>query len=91
MKKKIAVESQLSNISEYLTHQGYDVLNFQHNREAGAQFANVAAVVTSGMDENFLGMHDIKTQAPVIDASGLSPQQIKEMLDERALETESSL
>ncbi len=83
MKQKIAVESQLSNISEYLTSHGYDVLEFQHNQEAARQLADVAAIVTSGMDQNFLGMHDIKTEAPVIEASGYSPQQIKELLDQR--------
>ena len=83
MKKKVAVESQLSNVSEYLEHQGYEVMEFQHNQGISGQLANVDAVVITGMDQNYIGMHDIKTPAPVINASGLSPQQIGEMLEER--------
>lgn len=83
MKKKIAVESQLSNVSDFLTNQGYDVLEFQHNQDLPEKLKNVAAVVTTGMDENLLGMHNIVTDAIVIEASGLSPEQIGDMLNER--------
>jgi hypothetical protein len=83
MKKKIAVESQLSNVSDYLTNQGYDVLEFQHNQELPEKFKNAAAIVTTGLDENLLGMHNIATDAVVIEASGLSPEKIGEMLNER--------
>jgi hypothetical protein len=44
---------------------------------------NAAAIVTTGMDENILGMHNIATDAVVIEARGLSPEKIGEMLDER--------
>lgn len=83
MKKRVAVESQLSNVSEYLERQGFDVLKFQHNDSSSGQLQSVDAIITSGMDLDFLGMHDIKTQAPVIDASGLSAQQIGDMLESR--------
>lgn len=83
MKKKIAVESQLSNVSDYLTKQGYDVLEFQHNQQLSEKLKNAAAIVTTGMDENLLGMHNIVTDAVVIEASGLSPEKIGEMLNQR--------
>lgn len=82
MKKKIAVESQLSNVSDYLTNQGYDVLEFQHN-QIDEKIKDVAAIVTTGMDENLLGMHDIASKAVVIEARGLSPEKIGEMLNEK--------
>ncbi len=82
MKKKIAVESQLSNVRDYLTNQGYDVVEFQHNRELPGNLKNAAAIVTTGLDENLLGMHNIVTNAVVIEASGLSPEEIGERLNE---------
>ena len=83
MKKKIAVESQLSNVSDYLNNKGYDVFEFQHNQELPEKLKNAAAIVTTGMDENILGMHNIATDAVVIEARGLSPETIGEMLNER--------
>ena len=83
MKKIVAVESQLSNVSDYLSNQGYDVLEFQHNQNLSEKLKNVAAIVTTGMDENLVGMHNIVTDAVVIEASGLTPEQIGRTLSER--------
>lgn len=83
MKKRIAVESELSNVSEYLENQGYDVLEFQHNVKDQGQWQNIDAIVTTGIDQNFLSMHEIQTEAPVINASGLSPVEISQILTER--------
>lgn len=83
MKRKVAVESELSNVSDYLTRQGYNVLEFQHHQGQTGGFENVDAIITTGLDENFTGMHDIKTDALVIEASGLTPVEIGERLEER--------
>lgn len=81
MKKgKIAVESQLSTVSDYLSNQGYDVVEFQHNQADSTLLQKADAVVVSGMDENYTGMHDIKTKAAVIDASGMTPEMIDKRL-----------
>ncbi|MCL6589517.1 MAG: YkuS family protein [Firmicutes bacterium] len=81
MTKKVAVESGLSNVSEFLTNRGFDVLEFQHNQEIKDVFSNVDAVVVTGMDENLLGIQDIETNVPVIEASGLTPAEIGAMID----------
>lgn len=81
MTKKIAVESGLSNVSEYLTQQGFDVFEFQHNQEIKGKISDIDAVVITGMDENLLGIQDIETNAPVIEASGLTPAEIGAMID----------
>ena len=80
--KKIAVESDLSNISEYLAAKGYDVFEFQHNL-ASNEINHADAIVTCGLDQDFLGMHDIQTKAMVINASGLTPQQIEAQIEQR--------
>lgn len=67
--KTIAVEDTLTNVREFLKSNGYRVV-----RLAGRQEAD--AYVVSGMDNNLMGMQDRSTKAPVIDASGKTPEQV---------------
>lgn len=83
MKARIAVESDLTNVSEYLEDKGYEIIEFFHSDELSEELQNVDAIVTSGMDENLLGMHDIETDAFIIEASGLTPEEIGDMLEQR--------
>jgi hypothetical protein len=83
MRAKVAVESELSNVSDYLETEGYEVIEFQHNDELLDELDDADAIITTGLDEDFLGMHDIKTDAIVIEASGLSAQEIARMLEKR--------
>jgi hypothetical protein len=83
MRAKVAVESELSNVSDYLESEGYKVIEFQHNDELQDELEDVDAIITTGMDEDFLGMHDIQTDAIVIEASGLSARDIAIMLEKR--------
>jgi DhnA family fructose-bisphosphate aldolase class Ia len=70
MTERIAVEPGLDYVKEYLTGQGYDVVDLG----SGSQHA--AAVILSGLDENYLGTAKASTKAPVINAEGRSPQEI---------------
>jgi hypothetical protein len=83
MRAKVAVESELSNVRDYLESEGYKVIEFQHNDELQDELEDVDAIITTGMDEDFLGMHDIQTDAIVIEASGLSAREIAMMLEKR--------
>ena len=83
MRAKVAVESELSHVSDYLESEGYKVIEFQHNDELQDELEDVDAIITTGMDEDFLGMHDIQTDAIVIEASGLSARDIAMMLEKR--------
>jgi hypothetical protein len=83
MRAKVAVESELSNVSDYLESEGYKVIEFQHNDELQDELEDVDAIITTGMDEDFLGMHDIQSDAIVIEASGLSAREIAMMLEKR--------
>jgi hypothetical protein len=66
---KIAVEDTLTDVKQMLQEQGYTVVSTKNS-------SNVAAVVVSGMDNNLMNIQDIATKAPVIDASGKSPDEI---------------
>ena len=45
----------------------------------------VDAVVLSGMNQNIMGIQDITTKAPVIDASGLSPEEVWNQIKSRTM------
>ncbi|MBY0120399.1 YkuS family protein [Bacillus sp. S/N-304-OC-R1] len=77
--KKIAVEQSLTNVSEALREKGYDVVELKSAQDA----ENCSACVVTGMDSNFMGMHDITTKAPVIEASGLSADEVCQEIEER--------
>jgi hypothetical protein len=83
MKAKVAVESDLTNVSDYLEEQGYQVIEFIHSDEIVDELQDVDAIVISGMQENLLGMEDIETEALMIEASGLTPEEIGDMLEQQ--------
>jgi hypothetical protein len=83
MKAKVAVEADLTNVSDYLEEQGYQVIEFIHSDEIIDELQAVDAIVISGMQENLLGMEDIETEALMIEASGLTPEEIGDMLEQQ--------
>ncbi|MCX7884878.1 MAG: YkuS family protein [Caloramator sp.] len=77
MKKKVAVEQNLDNVKEYLEERGIKTEQF-----SGSQFLNASkiskydAIIVSGSNKDLLGMQDTQTKIPVIDATGMTPQEI---------------
>lgn len=71
----VAVEKNLSHISEVLEESGYEVVPLDQ-----ANLDVVDAVVVSGMDNNLMNMQDILTEVAVINAAGKSPADILEEL-----------
>ncbi|WP_018393030.1 YkuS family protein [Bacillus sp. 37MA] len=78
MAKKIAVEQSLTNITEALREKGYDVVDLKSAEDA----KNCSACVVTGIDSNVMGMQDISTLAPVIEASGLSANEVCRQVEE---------
>lgn len=76
MSKIIAIEDGLTNVKQYLQQQGYTVQTIESNSDAD-QFD---AVIVTGLNNNFLGLTDTYTKLPVIEASGLTPQEIHKNL-----------
>lgn len=75
MKRKIAIEDSLTQVSSYLKSQGYDVTSLNNNN-----LNNCEAVIVSGQDNNFMGMEDTLTKAQVVDAAGKTPEEIYNQL-----------
>ncbi len=77
---KVAIEDTLQNVKEYLVSKGYDVVNLDQ------QTSHVDAIIISGQDKDVLGMEDITTSAPVINAEGLTPNEVYQRLSNNNLE-----
>lgn len=84
MKKTIAIEPTLSNVGEYLSSKGYQVENVNYGMDNIKLDPNqYAAVIISGQNKDFLGMQDTLTKSVVLNAEGMSPQEIYNELQKR--------
>jgi hypothetical protein len=69
--KVIALDDGLLPVKNYLKEQGCQIINID-----AAKNLQVDAVILSGMSENFLGIEDIMIDAPVINAKGMTPEEM---------------
>lgn len=81
--KKIGVEVGLTNVSDFLQKEGFSVEILSESIDDNInKLIELDAIVTSGMDTDMLGISDTQTKSPVINANGLTPQEIKSRIDE---------
>lgn len=80
MPETIAVSDDMSAYSQLLKEAGYTIIPVSERALKEAQ-----AIVIDGLDQNFLGMEDPMTKAPVINADGMSPEDVLKAVKERAL------
>jgi len=76
----VAIEGQLSPFSHLLTEAGYNVVPLDNKTLSVAQ-----AIVVQGAESNFLGMEDPLTVAPVINADGMTPNQVLAAVERRVI------
>ncbi|GLY11077.1 YkuS family protein [Pseudobacillus badius] len=79
MTKRIAVEQSLTNVTQALREKGYEVIDFK----SAGDLNNCSACVVTGMDSNVMGMQELSTKAPIIEASGLSADEVCREIEER--------
>jgi hypothetical protein len=85
MANKVAVESNLSNIQEYLSSKGCQVETLDAGQmKQGAGRSNYSAMVICGADENIMGMQAIQANCPVINAHGLTPEEVYNRIQSEA-------
>jgi len=72
--RRVAIEQTLGSVKEYLQNNGFDVVDLNQH------LTQVDAIVISGQDKDVLGMQDITTTAPVINAEGLTPEEVHQQL-----------
>lgn len=78
--KKVAIEANLSNIRNYLSQQGYECVQLN---EQNATAQGCDAIVISGADNNIMGIQDVVAKCPVINADGLTPQDVADRLQQQ--------
>jgi len=76
MNKTIAVEHNLTPVIDYLSEKGYKVEGIDFGSEYRKNIDKYDAVVVTGMNKDFLGVQDVVSKIPVIDAKGLSAEQV---------------
>ena len=82
--KKVAVQNGLSTISDYLCKEGYKVKEFDNRKKNAGNFYNkYDAVVVTGENQNVMGVDDTITSTPIINAIGMTPQEVKERIERK--------
>jgi galactitol-specific phosphotransferase system IIB component len=79
MKGKIAIEPTLSNVKSYLSEIGYTVESMNVN--GTDNLTGYDAIVVTSLSKNLAGINDTNTKAAVINADGLTPQEVASQLD----------
>lgn len=71
---KIGVDKELGPVGEYLREHGYSVSEIDTvNPDLSGDFD---AVVISGLERDMFGMHNTTTRTPIIDATGMTPEEV---------------
>lgn len=82
--KSIAVERTLSNVSDYLNRQGYNVQEIDSDQKNNKDFIDgFDAVVITGLSENPMGIETTMAKTSIIDARGMTPPEIKDEIERR--------
>lgn len=76
----VAIEEDLSAYQHVLEQAGCHVIPLNKRAVGIAQ-----AIVVQGIDNNFLGMEDPETLAPVINADGMTPDEVLAAVKSRAI------
>ncbi|MCM0646889.1 YkuS family protein [Clostridium swellfunianum] len=80
--KNIGIQKELSTIRDYLKENGYNVFEVDTtNITSNTTLKSFDALVVNGANDNFMGIDNTETKAPVINADGLTPEEIKGQID----------
>ncbi|MBP1934103.1 YkuS family protein [Ammoniphilus resinae] len=73
---RIGVEATLSDVKQQLQNSGHEVVDLEAEN---AQQCD--ACVISGQDKDVMGMADVATNSSVINAQGMTPQEVVEQVN----------
>lgn len=77
MSRVIGVEQSLSNVEAALQAKGYEVVQLRSEEDA----KKCDACVITGIDEDVMGISNVVTEGSVIDARGLSADEVIQRVD----------
>jgi hypothetical protein len=76
MTRKIAIEPNLTPIKDFLSDKGYNVENINFGESTTRAAINYDAFIVTGIDTNFMGINDTNSKAVVINAKGMTAEQV---------------
>ncbi|WML53724.1 YkuS family protein [Neobacillus sp. PS3-12] len=76
---KIGVEQSLTNVQQALRQKGYDVVQLKQESDAN----DCDCCVVTGLDSNVMGIQDTSTKGSVIDANGMSADEVCQEVESR--------
>ncbi|TYS70778.1 YkuS family protein [Sutcliffiella horikoshii] len=76
---KIGVEQSLTDVQQALQQKGYDVVQLMNENDA----KGCDCCVVTGIDNNVMGISNSVTAGSVIEASGLTADQICQQVESR--------
>jgi Uncharacterised protein family (UPF0180) len=76
---RIGVEQSLTNVSDALRAAGHEVVELRQEQDANG----CDCCVISGQDENVMGMQDVVTQGSVLNAHGMSADEVCQAVESR--------
>ncbi|MGM0752111.1 MAG: YkuS family protein [Bacillota bacterium] len=79
MTRRIGVEQSLQNVVQALREKGHDVVELKQESDANG----CDCCVVTGMDSNVMGIQNVSTQGSVIEASGLSADEVCQQVESR--------
>jgi len=79
MSKKIGIEQSLSDVEAALKEKGYEVVTMKTDDDA----KGCDCCVVTGLDTDMLGISDTMTGASVIQATGLTADEICQQVEQK--------
>lgn len=76
---KIGVEQSLSDVQQALREKGYDIVELRQEQDA----KGCDCCVITGLDSNVMGINNTITSASVIEANGLTADEICQQVERR--------
>jgi glutamine amidotransferase PdxT len=76
---RIGVEESLQNVVQALREKGHDVVELK--QESDAQ--NCDCCVLTGLDSNVMGIANVVTQGSVIEANGMSADEVCQQVESK--------
>ncbi|ALC80891.1 MULTISPECIES: YkuS family protein [Bacillus] len=79
MNGKIGIEESLSDVENALKEKGYDVITLKAMEDA----KGCDCCVVTGLDSNMLGVSNVVIEGSVIEASGLTADEICQIVEQK--------
>lgn len=76
---KIGVEESLTNVADALKRKGHEIIALKQESDV----KGCDCCVISGLDTNMLGIHETSIDGPIIEASGLSADDVCLIVESR--------